>query len=102
MPEGLVNSGDFSAGNPVPATDPSFNTNPVPQTNSDWAENDVPIDDPTFNSNPVTWVPSPDYFGNQVGPVLPPAPTFSPAAGPYIGTQTVYILAPAPPPNAPL
>jgi hypothetical protein len=42
MPRGLNNIGDFRNGNPVPATNPKF------------------------DSNPVTWTPTPTHFGNAI------------------------------------
>lgn len=66
MPCGLVRAGDFRHGNPVPATNPSFDSNPIPQTNPSWISNPIPPGSPTFNSNPVTWTPSPAHFGNPV------------------------------------
>jgi len=66
-PCGLVRSGNFSHGNPVPATNPSFDSNPIPQTDKSWISNPIPPQDPTFNSNPVTWTPSPAHFGNVIG-----------------------------------
>ena len=93
-PCGLVRSGNFSHGNPVPATNPSFDSNPIPQTDKSWISNPIPPQDPTFNSNPVTWTPSPAHFGNVIGGgVLPtlPTPTFSPVAGSYSSIQSVTI-----------
>ena len=95
-PCGLVRSGNFSHGNPVPATNPSFDSNPIPQTDKSWISNPIPPQDPTFNSNPVTWTPSPAHFGNVIGGgVLPtlPTPTFSPVAGSYSSAQLVTITA---------
>jgi predicted GH43/DUF377 family glycosyl hydrolase len=78
----------------VPATNPSFDSNPIPQTDKSWISNPIPPQDPTFNSNPVTWAPSPAHFGNVIGGgVLPtlPTPTFSPVAGTYTGARLVTI-----------
>ncbi len=67
MPNGLVRTGDFSGGNPVPATDPRFDSNPVTWStpNPTHFGNPVPIE-ATFNSNPVNWHPDPAHFGNLI------------------------------------
>ena len=64
--KGIVRSGNFSGGNPVPATNPSFNTNPVPATNPSFNTNPIPATDPKFNTNVVDWLPNPAHFGNVI------------------------------------
>jgi len=68
MPEGLVRSGDFRNGNPVPATNPEFDSNPVPASDPNLVGNPMPQSDPTLDSNPVTWTPDPAHFGNIIAP----------------------------------
>lgn len=64
--EGLVRTGDFRNGNPVPATDPAYDSNPVPAEAASQNSNPVPAADATFNSNPVNWTPDPAHFGTPV------------------------------------
>lgn len=66
--EDLNNTGaSFRSGNPVPATNPSYDSNPIPQTDPSWDSNPIPPGDPSFNSNPVNWAISPTHFGNKIG-----------------------------------
>ena len=60
MPRGLNHSGDFRHGNPVPATDPKFDSNPVTWT-----------PDPKHFGNVVTQAPNPVNFGNAVNWPIP-------------------------------
>lgn len=87
MPLGLVRSGDFCNGSPV--TLPHTFGNPV-TTPVDFG-NDVTL--PVSFGNAVTWLPSPAHFGNPIGPTTTQlaAPTFSPVAGGYVGTQSVTL-----------
>ena len=64
--EGLVRTGDFRHGNPVPATDPAYDSNPVPAEAASQNSNPIPAADATFNSNPVSWTPDPAHFGTPV------------------------------------
>lgn len=94
MPEGIVRDGkSYRNGNPVPATDPKFDSNPVTWTPSPaHFSNPVPATDATFDSNPVTWAtPNPAHFGNSVGPSVQATPTFSPVAGTYASAQDVTV-----------
>jgi hypothetical protein len=65
MPLGLNRSGDFRKGNPVPPTDPTFNSNPV-----DWTPSPAhfgnAVTTPKNFGNVVNWTPSPTHFGNTI------------------------------------
>lgn len=77
----------FRNGNPItlphnfgnPVTLPVNSGNPIPSSGT--------------NENTVDWTPSPEHFGNDIGPGTPvqPTPTFLPVAGSYAGTQNVAI-----------
>lgn|SRR6266496_749038 len=70
MPRGLVRSGNFNAGNPIPPSDPAFNSNPVTWTPSPthFGNPVTQGNSPTQFGNPVTWpTPDPAHFGNIIG-----------------------------------
>lgn len=61
MPKGLNRVGDFHKGNPVPATDPTFVSNPVTLPKNFG----TPVTTPKNFGNAVTWpTPDPAHFGN--------------------------------------
>lgn len=56
--------------------------------------NPVPATDPTFNSNPVTWAtPNPSHFGNQIGPdsSAPTVVSLDITIGPSAGGTSVTV-----------
>ena len=66
MPHGLNRSGDFRHGNPVPATDPKFDSNPITWPTPDPTHFGNAVTTPKTFGNTVNWTPSPSHFGNPV------------------------------------
>ena len=62
---GLNRTGDFKNGNPVPASDPKFVSNPVNWT-PDPAHFGNAVAEPKNFGNTVNWTPDPAHFGNPI------------------------------------
>lgn len=93
MPRGLNRTGDFRNGTPI--TLPHEFGTPI-NLPHDFGNDVNWTPSPEHFGNPVTWLPFPAHFGNAVSnqPTLA-APTFTPAAGTYNGTQSVTITSDA-------
>ena len=66
---GLVRTGDFRNGNPVPATDPMYDSNPIPATiAADSSRTGTPIDTTTHVYGNVITNSATKQFGNIITP----------------------------------